>query len=57
MSMILGEITEVHIDDAVIDHEAPGERLKLNAEAINPLARLGGIDYCGISDFLSIERP
>lgn len=55
MSMILGEIHQVYIDDQVLE---PGsEKLAVDAMALDPLARLGGTHYASLGRMLSRPRP
>ena len=49
--MVVGIITGIHIDDTVIKDG------KVDVTAIQPLARLGYMDYARITDVFSMERP
>ena len=49
--MVVGIITGIHIDDTVIKDG------KVDVSAIQPLARLGYMDYARITDVFSMERP
>jgi flavin reductase (DIM6/NTAB) family NADH-FMN oxidoreductase RutF len=49
--MILGEVVWIEIDDEVMD----GTRVSL--ERLQPVARLAGSDYAGVSDTFSYDRP
>lgn len=53
-AVIYGLIKAVYIDDSVAA-EVDG-RLKIDANALDPLARLGGDDYAGIGEPFTIKR-
>jgi flavin reductase (DIM6/NTAB) family NADH-FMN oxidoreductase RutF len=50
--LILGEVLCIEIKD---DLMMEGDRVSL--QALDPIGRLSGSDYCGISDRFSLERP
>ncbi|WP_317932631.1 flavin reductase family protein [Halioxenophilus sp. WMMB6] len=54
-AMILGEIKLVYIDDAIVQQD--GNRLTVNAEALDPIARLGGNDYALMGGITTVARP
>ena len=54
-AVIYGEIKTMYIDDAVIDDHS--SRLIINAEKLDPLARLGGSFYAGLGSMLTANRP
>lgn len=54
-AVIYGEIKSMFIDDAIID--AHPSRLVINAERLDPLARLGGNFYSSLGEQLVAERP
>ena len=59
-SLIFAEVKQVYIDDAVIDIDISIEgrqRIKVQANKLKPLARLGGGEYAGITAHFSIVRP
>ena len=56
MSMIIGEIKQVYIDDDIIESSGH-ESLKISAQKLNPLARLGGIEYAVLGELMSVPRP
>lgn len=56
MSMILGEIKSLYIDDDIIDTSV-NNRLKIDALKLNPLARLGGNNYSSLADIMTVKRP
>lgn len=50
---VIGRVLSVYIDDSI--SEIKDNRLKVNAAALDPLARLGGSDYAGITKPFSIK--
>jgi len=55
-SLIFVEIKQVYISDNVIELDEK-QRIKVHAERINPLARLGGGEYATINKPFSHVRP
>ena len=49
--MVVGTITGIHIDDAVVKDG------KVDVVTFQPLARLGYMDYARITDTFSMQRP
>lgn len=49
------ELLEVFIDEHIVDAQA--ERLVIDAEKLDPLARLGGAAYVGIRSPFDVARP
>lgn len=49
--VVIGEVTGIHIDDAVIVDGQVSERL------LDPLARLGAFNYGTLGDIFAIARP
>ncbi len=59
-SLIFVEVKQVYINDKVaeVDVDAHGkERIKVHADRIKPLARLGGGEYASITKPFTITRP
>ncbi|MBF7024760.1 flavin reductase family protein [Staphylococcus kloosii] len=50
--LIIGEVVMFHIDDQVYFEDS-----KINAETLQPIARLSGNDYARLGDKFTIERP
>jgi len=50
-SVIIGEVVGIHIDDSVI---ANGH---IDVTRMQPLARLGYMDYCAVNELFAIQRP
>ena len=55
-AIVFAELKHLYIDDAACDQDAKG-RLKINANVVDPLGRLGGGEYVTAGDIVSIERP
>ncbi|UTW45147.1 flavin reductase family protein [bacterium SCSIO 12696] len=54
--LVLGEVKALYADDAVA-HTTDTGRLKLDATAIDPLARLGSSEYGTLGKVLDVPRP
>jgi flavin reductase (DIM6/NTAB) family NADH-FMN oxidoreductase RutF len=50
-SVILGEVVGIHIDDSVIING------HIDVTRMQPLARLGYMDYCAVNELFAIQRP
>jgi flavin reductase (DIM6/NTAB) family NADH-FMN oxidoreductase RutF len=55
-ALILGRVDRAYIDDAVVSHDAKG-RLKVNADRVDPLARLGASEYMFCGELATLKRP
>ncbi len=55
-TLIFAEVKQVYINDAVADIDSKN-RIKVHADRVKPLARLGGGEYATISAPFSIARP
>ncbi len=55
-ALILGQVGQVHIDDAVCSRDAKG-RLKVHADRLNPVGRLGGGEYVTFGEIRHLVRP
>lgn len=55
-SMILGRVTQLYIDDAVIEVDHKG-RFKLDTAKLDPIARLGASEYMACGEVLNLKRP
>ena len=55
-ALVLGEVTQVYVDDSVIEYDAKG-RMQVMAEKVDPIARLGGGEYSTFGEKLNIPRP
>lgn len=53
--LIFGKIEKIWLDDEVVSDD--NGRLKIDAAAVDPIARLGGIDYELFGEILSVPRP
>ena len=50
-SVVIGEVVGIHIDDSVI---VDGH---IDVTRMQPLARLGYMDYCAVNELFAIQRP
>jgi flavin reductase (DIM6/NTAB) family NADH-FMN oxidoreductase RutF len=55
-ALILGQVRRVYIDDAICSRSETG-RLKVHAERLDPVGRLGGNEYMHFGEIISLERP
>ncbi|MGO2341199.1 flavin reductase family protein [Vibrio litoralis] len=55
-TLVFAKVEEVYIDDSVIDHSRE-DRLIIDALKVNPLGRLGGIEYGKVTEVVSVQRP
>lgn len=56
LTLILVEVKQIYINDNVVDVDAKN-RIKVHADKVNPLARLGGGEYSAITAPFSKVRP
>ena len=54
MGLVLGRIHKVYVSDAILNSSSPTE---IDPHALDPLSRLGGIDYAALGKTFSIPRP
>lgn len=54
--LIFGQIEKIWLDDSVVAEDEKG-RLKVNADAVDPIARLGGLEYVTFGEIVSVPRP
>ncbi len=52
-SLVIGIVEAVYIDDECV--QGGGKNIKVLANKVNPLGRLGGLDYCTFGEIFSIE--
>ncbi len=55
-ALILGRVNTVYVDDAVCSRDAKG-RLKVHADRINPIGRLGAGEYVTFGKIRCLARP
>ena len=55
-ALIFGEITAIYLDDGCAEINEKG-RLKVHADQVEPLARLGAGEYASFGDVLEAPRP
>lgn len=53
--LAFGRIRQVHVDDALVEQD--GRRLNVDAQASDPLARLGGDQYGFLGGVIRVPRP
>lgn len=56
-NLIIGRIVRFHLDEGVLAAARPGKAPTVDAERLDPLARLGGMDYSRIAERFSLPRP
>jgi hypothetical protein len=49
-------VKAVFLDDMIIGQDSKG-RLKVHADRLNPISRLGGSEYATFGEIVSILRP
>ncbi len=54
--MIFGRVDRMYLADRVVAEDARG-RLKIRADLLDPVARLGGGEYGTFGDILTVQRP
>ena len=54
--LLLAELKEIYIDDDCTSVNEKG-RMKIHADRIHPLARLGASEYVSFGEVLSARRP
>lgn len=55
-AILFAELKHLYLDDAVVGADAKG-RLKVMADMVDPLGRLGGSEYQGAGELISVPRP
>ncbi|MCP4407431.1 MAG: hypothetical protein GY807_06675 [Gammaproteobacteria bacterium] len=55
-SLILGRVKGMYVDDLVSERDAKG-RLKVHAERVDPIARLGAGEYLSFGEIHRRVRP
>ena len=55
-SIIYGKIRQIYIDDAIARVNEKG-RLKVQAEKLDPVARLGADEYMSFGKVINLKRP
>ncbi|MFT5658487.1 MAG: flavin reductase (DIM6/NTAB) family NADH-FMN oxidoreductase RutF [Gammaproteobacteria bacterium] len=55
-ALVFGEVKEIYVDDTCAEVNEKG-RLKVHADKIQPLARLGGGEFVSFGDILTARRP
>ncbi len=55
-SLILGLVKSLFVDESALSEDARG-RVKVDAQRIDPLGRLGPDEYVGFGDLIRVPRP
>ncbi len=55
-SLVFGKVRSIYLDDNVVSTDEKG-RLKVHADKIDPIGRLGASEYVTFGEILSIPRP
>lgn len=55
-TLIFVEVKQLYLDDSVAQQD-DNQRIKITADKVQPLARLGGGEYASITEPFSIQRP
>ncbi|WP_392339528.1 flavin reductase family protein [Moritella marina] len=55
-TLIFVEVKQLYLDDSVVVKDAK-DRMKVDADKVKPLARLGGGEYASITAPFSLQRP
>ena len=55
-SLVFGLIKGVYVDDAIVSRDSKG-RIKIHAERLNPIGRLGANEYVNFGNILRRKRP
>ena len=55
-AIVFAKLISLYIDDAVAETDAKG-RLKINADAVDALGRLGGGEYVTAGKTITVDRP
>lgn len=54
--LIFAEISNIYLDDAVVGQDAKG-RMKVLADKVDPIGRLGGGEYVSFGEIIDVPRP
>ncbi len=55
-AIVIGQIHALYIDDAVVDTDPKG-RLKIHADKLDPVCRLGAGEYARLGEIIRLARP
>lgn len=55
-AIVYAELKHLYLADSVVGKDAKG-RVRVDAEAVDPLGRLGGGEYFGAGELIYFERP
>ncbi len=54
--VIYGKINHCYLDDTIITYQ-DGGKIKLHADKLDPVARLGASEYAGLGEIIKLQRP
>ncbi len=55
-NLVLGEVLRIHLDDAVVGEDDKG-RMKIHADRIRPVGRMGASEYVSFGEIIRRRRP
>lgn len=55
-SLVFGKVRSIYVDDDVVSTDDKG-RIKVHADKVDPIGRLGASEFVTFGDILSIPRP
>ncbi|GLP95880.1 flavin reductase family protein [Paraferrimonas sedimenticola] len=55
-TLIFAEVKKVYIDDSVVISDDKG-RMKINAQGVDAIGRLGGNEYAALGEVIDVPRP
>lgn len=53
---IFAEISSLYLDDTVVGQDAKG-RMKVLADNVDPIGRIGGGEYVSFGEVINVPRP
>ncbi len=55
-NLVLGEVLRIHLDDEVVGEDDKG-RMKIHADRIRPVGRMGASEYVSFGEIIRRRRP
>ncbi|OOZ37872.1 flavin reductase family protein [Solemya velesiana gill symbiont] len=55
-SLIFGQVRQLYLDDGIVS-QGDGGRLKIHADRLDPVGRLGAGEYMGMGEIIELARP
>ena len=56
-TLVFANLETAYYSDAIVQQDETNARITIDAESLNPLARMGGTNYAFLGEFLSLKRP